>query len=161
MEIQPATSAPLRLHIREMQENFTKVPDEDGNASGLGHFFLNLGVTALAGTVYIPLSIASGKKPAGFVYQIEGTGESEIVTANVEVRDAKKTGVTEILLGTIPYVEIPMGMTATLYLSIDIKGRIGKEYAIAITRIDYKRDLSDARYQKYVEETRTNTLNFY
>ncbi len=161
MKVEPANLAPLRLHVAESQEHFTKVLDAEGNASGMGHFFLRLEVTALIETVYIPLSIASGKKPTGFVYQIEGTGESGIVTTDISLRDVKESSVTQILLGTIAYVEIPKGMTATFQILIDMNGKIGREYVIAITRIDYKHNPSDARYQKYVEEIRTDTLKFH
>jgi len=127
----------------------------------MGHFFLHLEVTALTETIYVPLSIASGKKPTGFVYQIEGTGESEIVTTDIRLMEIKESGVTQILLGTITYVEIPKDMTAVFYISIDMKGKIGREYSIVITHMEYKLSPSDARYQKYVEEIRTDTLKFH
>lgn len=160
METTPTTSAPLRVRISKSQERFKRARDVDNNGSGMGHFSLHLAVTALTETVYIPLSISSGKKPTGFVYQIEGTGESGIVTTDISLRDVKKSGITQILLGTIAYVEIPKGMTALLHVVIDMRGRVGKEYAIAITQIKYKHHPSDARYQKYVEEIRTATLAF-
>lgn len=160
METKAASSAPFRLHIEEDKQSFRKIFDAEGNASGIGHFYLELEVTALTETLYLPLSIASGKKPTGFVYQIEGTGESQIVTTDVSLRNVKRSGVTQIRLGTITYVEIPKDMTATFHFSIEMKGKIGREYSIAITHIQYKNDLSDARYKKYVDEIRTGVLKF-
>jgi hypothetical protein len=51
-------------------------------------------------------------------------------------------------------------MTAIFDISIDMKGKIGREYGIAITHLQYKHDPSDARYKKYIEEIRTATLKF-
>lgn len=161
MEVQPSNLTPLRFHIEQLQKHFAKVHDAKGSASGMGQFLLHVQVTAVTETIYIPLSISSGKKPTGFTYQIEGTGESAIVTTDISLRDVKESGVTQILLGTITYVEIPKDMTATFRIRIDFKGKIGEEYAIAITRLEYKNKPSDARYQKYVEETRTDTLRFH
>jgi hypothetical protein len=152
---------PLRIHVEDSTEEFTKIHDAEGSASGIGHFFLHIKVTALQNTLYVPLSIASSKKPTGFVYQIEGTGDSSIESADISLKDIKESGITQILLGTITYCEIPQGKTATFRVSIDIKGKIGREYAIVINRIQYKLNPTDTRYQKYTEEIRTSVLKFH
>lgn len=161
MEMQSINTTPFRLRFEQIQKNFKKVHDTEGNVSGMGQFLFHLEITAVEETLYVPLSISSGKKPTGFVYQIEGTGESGIVTTDISLRDVKESAVTQILLGTIAYVEIPKDMAATFRIRIDFEGKLGEEYAISITHIDYKYDPSDARYQKYAEEIRTDTLRFH
>lgn len=160
METKLANPAPFRVRIENNQANVTKERNSDGTLFATGHFFLDLEITALDETVYIPLSISSGKKPTGFVYQIEGTADSSIVTTDISLRHVKETGVTQILLGTITYAEIPKGMTGLFRIAVYIEGKAGHEYSIAITHIEYKLDPSDARYHKYVEEVRSDTLKF-
>lgn len=160
METKLAGPAPFRVDIENNQASVAKERNSDGSLSATGHFFLDLGITALEETVYIPLSISSGKKPTGFVYQIEGTGDSSIVTTDISLKHAKESGVTQILLGTIAYVEIPKGMTGLFRIAVYIQGEAGNEYSITITHIEYKHDPSDARYQKYVGEIRSGTLKF-
>ena len=150
----------LRIQVTNRTKHFRKITDSKGNVLGEGTFSLHLVLTPATGTLYVPLSIASGKKPTGLVYLINGTGESSIVTAHVEIRDIKASGVREILLGTIRYVEIPQGVTATLRVRLTMRGRIGKEYSVLIARMQYKTHLSDTRYQKEELALETDVLKF-
>ncbi len=149
--------ASIEIRVQKRQARFKRIRNPQGPDMGVGEFFLLVEITAVQVAVYIPLSVASGKKPAGFVYQIEGTGEGAIATTDISCKGDK---ITQLLLGTIRYAKIPPGETATFRLLVDIKGKIGKEYTIVINRIHYKHDPSDARYQKFLEEINTPTLKF-
>lgn len=127
------------------------------DARGQGQFDLSLDVTCLQEAVYIPLSLASGKKSTGFIYQIEGTAEGAISTADIVCHGE---GVTQITLGTLRYVKIPTGKTADFRFTFLIEGDYGKEYKIVINRINYKLDPRDARYKKFDVAFETKTLEF-
>ena len=139
------SDAPLSIRIKETQENFKRIRDPQGPDTGIGTFLLFLEITPRNESVYIPLSVASGKKPTGFIYQIEGTKKGEIVTAGVTV---KGTGVEEVTLGTITYARVPAGTGALFRVTIEIKGFMQNSYRVQITNINYKLNPSDARYKK-------------
>jgi len=122
-----------------------------------GQFYLTLEITAKQGTVFIPLSIASGRKTAGFMYQIEGTAEGTIDTASVEV---KGDGVTQVTVGTLLFAKIPTGKTARFTLELMIRGALKKKYKIVITRLNYKLALTETRYQQYLKELHSDDLTF-
>ncbi len=147
----------IKVRVEKAQARFKRIRNPEGPDSGIGEFFLLVDVTAVTDTVHIPISIASGKKPTGFVYQIEGTATGAIVTTDIS---CKGKGVTQITLGTIVYAKVPKGMTATFRIVIEIRGRVGNTYGIIINRIHYKRTLSDARYEKYTEEVSSRTVEF-
>jgi hypothetical protein len=152
----PTGDTSLVVRLEKKQERFKRIrlpgPDQ-----GVGEFFLLLTITALKEDVYIPLSIASGKKPTGFVYQIEGTGQGTISTTDIS---ASGDGVTQITLGTLLYAKIPRGKTATFRILVEMKGIAGKSYAVVINQISYKHAPTDARYQKFLTDIRTDTLKF-
>lgn len=147
----------LEVRVQKSQGRHKRIRDPQGPDSGIGEFFLLVDVTAQEKTAYIPISIASGKKPTGFVYQIEGTAPGAISTTDIS---CSGTGVTQITSGTILYAKIPKGKTATFRVLVEMRGKAGKEYTILIERINYKFDPGDARYQKFEEEIRSKTLVF-
>jgi hypothetical protein len=147
----------LYCKLQESQARFKRIHNPEENDTGLGEFFLLLDIIALQETVYVPLSIASGKKPTGFVYQIEGTAEGDISTTDISCRGEE---VTEITLGTLLYTKIPQGKTATFRILVEMKGNPGKEYKIVINKINYKLDPSDARYKKFDTAIGTKVLKF-
>ncbi len=147
----------LEVRVQKKQARFRRVRESKGPDSGIGEFFLLLDVTAENADVYIPLSIASGKKPTGFVYQIEGTKEGTISTTSIS---CSGTGVTQITLGTILYCKIPAGKTASFRILIEMRGKAGSEYTVAITRIHYKHDPSTARYEKFEKTIPGQRLRF-
>lgn len=147
----------IKVHVRKRQARFKRIRVPQGPDVGVGEFFLLVEVTAVKETVYIPTSIASGKKPTGFVYQIEGTAEGTIVTTNISCNGA---GVTQVTLGTILYCKIPAGKTAIFRVLVSMRGGAGKEYKVVINRIHYKHTPSDARYQKFTEEINSSILKF-
>lgn len=143
--------------VKESQAYFQKTRDPDGRFIGEGQFSLLLNLIALQETVYIPLSLASSKKPTGFVYQIEGTSEGVISTTDISCRG---DGVTQVTLGTLLYAKIPRGSTAHFRIMVEIKGGLGKVYKIVINRINYKLNPTDVRYKRFDVEIGTKTLKF-
>jgi hypothetical protein len=139
------------------QARFERKKTKDEPDVGVGHYFMALDMTAKKQVVFVPLSIASGKKPAGFSYQIEGTGESAIARADVFVRGDE---VTQVTIGTIVYAKIPVGSTATFRLQATMRGKIGKTYRLIIYRINYKLAVTDARYRQYQKEIHSDSLKF-
>ncbi len=152
-----ASNAFIKVRVQKAQAHFKRVRNPEGPDIGIGDFFLLVDVTAVTDTVYIPISIASGKKATGFVYQIEGTAKGAISTTSIS---CKGKGVTQITLGTIVYAKIPKGMTATFRIVIEIRGKVGNTYGITINLIHYKRNPSDARYEKYTEEVSSKKVEF-
>lgn len=121
----------------------------------MANFFMAIDVAAEQVAVFIPLSIASGKKVAGFMYQIEGTAEGTIETAEVEVQGK---GVSQITVGTLLYAKIPAGVTATFRVLARVRGNAGKVYKIVVTRLNYKFAVTDARYQQYLKEMPSDSV---
>lgn len=139
------------------QSRFEKIKKKGEPDKAVGHYLLMLEVTAKTDTVFIPLSIASGKKQTGFIYQIEGTGDSSIATAKVKCRGE---GITQVTLGTIVYAKIPPLKTAEFNIQISIRGKMGKVYKFLIHRINYKMAATDTRYRQYSKEIPSDTLKF-
>lgn len=158
MKNTPAVASPaIATRIKKSQTRFKRINDPEGRDRGAGEFFLLLDITAKHETIYIPISIASGKKPTGFVYQIEGTAPGEIETTEIKVEGA---GITQITAGTILYAKIPKGSTATFRILVKMRGKLHKTYRIIIDRINYKFDPNDARYQRYDEAGTSKQLTF-
>ncbi len=147
----------LTVKVPKSQARFRKIKDAEGNDIGQGEFFLLLDITASKETVYIPLSVASGKKAVGFIYHIEGTAAGEIHSTNITCTG---DGITKITLGTLLYAKIPATKTASFRISIEMRGKTSKEYKVAINRINYKLDPSDARYQRLDLEVATDSVKF-
>lgn len=143
--------------VKKSEVQFKKIRGKEGKDFGYGAYFLLLEVIALQETLYIPLSLASSKKPTGFVYEIEGTAAGTIDSAEVTSRGA---GITTVVLGTLMYAKIPQGASANFRILVTIKGRIGKEYKVVLNRVNYKLDPSDARYKKCDINFDTKSLKF-
>ena len=138
----------ISVKLGKDQARFERVKVEGEKDKAFGKFLIMIEVTAKNSDVFLPLSIASGKKPTGFIYQIEGTAEGVITTADVTVRG---DGVSQVTLGTLLYAKIPAGKTATFRIQTTIRGKAAKTYKIIINRINYKLALTDARYQQYLK----------
>lgn len=146
-----------RVKQQKSQARFERIRDPEGPDSGVGYYLLDITVTATKATLYIPVSVASSKKSTGFVYQIEGTGESSIIKADISIQGEKNT---QIKQGTISYCVIPAGKTVTFRIQNKIRGKIGRYYKIVINRINYKLNLNDTRYKQLNREISTNNLQF-
>lgn len=147
----------MYYEVKESRANYEKKKNEEGRSVGHGQFFIQLNVMALQGAVYIPTTIASGKKPTGFVYQIEGTAEGLIATTDIS---CKGEGIVQVTLGTLVYTKIPQGKTATFKIVVDMQGKVNKTYSIVINRINYKLDPSEARYKKFDVDIASKALKF-
>ncbi len=147
----------IDIKVEKSQTGFKRIKVPGERDIGHGEFFLLLNITALKEDIYIPLSIASGKKATGFIYHIEGTAEGTIYTTNLSARG---DGITKITLGTLLYVKIPAGKVADFRMLIEIRGGTSKEYKVVINRINYKLNPSDARYKRLDVEINSKVLKF-
>lgn len=147
----------IDVRLKRNQARFEKIRKKGAEDKAIGSFYIEIDITAEQETVFIPISIASGRKTAGFMYQIEGTGEGSIATANVKVRG---DGVTQVRVGTLLYAKIPAGKTATFQVRATIRGKFGKRYKIVFTRLNYKLNLRETRYQRYLKEIHSDSVKF-
>lgn len=147
----------IDVKVKKNQARFQRVKQKGVEDKALGKFYVEIDITAKQVDIYIPLSIASGKKTAGFMYQIEGGAAGSIVTADVTVRG---DGVSQVALGTLLYAKIPAGKSASFQIQATIRGAFGKAYKIVFTRLNYKRHLTEARYQQYIKEISSDSVTF-
>jgi hypothetical protein len=147
----------ITVNVDTNQARFQRIKKKDAEDKAVGNFLLELLVTAKQQPIFIPLSIASGKKPTGFIYQIEGTAEGVLAGATITCRGDT---VTQVTVGTLLYAKIPTRETASFRIQASIRGKFGKTYKIIISRINYKLTLSDARYQQYLKEIISDTIKF-
>lgn len=157
METSPSGNGHIFFKGKESKAFFVKERDDSGRTKPHGQFTLQLDIIALQQTIYIPTSLASGKKPTGFVYQIEGTAPGMISTTDIS---CKGEGIAQVTLGTLLYTKIPQGKTASFRIYVDIEGSLNKTYKVVINRINYKLDPSDARYKKFDVDIATKELKF-
>ena len=147
----------INVKVKKNQARFQRVKQKGVEDKALGKFYIEIDITAKSVDVYVPLSIASGKKTAGFMYQIEGGAAGSIVTADVTVRG---DGVSQVALGTLLYAKIPAGKSASFQIQATIRGAFGKTYKIVFTRLNYKQHLTEVRYQQYIKEISSDSVTF-
>ena len=147
----------IEVKVKKNQARFLRIKQKGVADRAIGKFYIEINITAEQTEVFVPLSIASGKKVAGFMYQIEGTAEGEIETANVRVRGG---GVSQVTVGTLLYARIPAGKTGSFEIRAEIRGSFAKVYKIVFTRLNYKLNLTDARYQQYLKEIHSESVTF-
>ncbi len=163
MKKKRATTVAVSLHeevhvrVRKTQGRFEKIRNPKGRDEAVGEFFLEVELNTRAGDTYVPLSIASGKKPTGFVYHIEGSGKSALSSATVT---CEGKGVAQVTLGTLVYAHIPAGTRASFRVLVTMKGFVNESYTVVIDRMHYKHDLHEARYQKADVALHSKTLLF-
>ena len=151
------TEIPMTLQLRDTDAHFSKLRNQKNSDDlGLGNYLLIVDITASKDTLYIPLSIASGRKSTGFVYQIEGSTKSS-ATATIS---SKGEGIMTVTSGSIAYCKIPAGKTTTFKIHAEVTGAEGKEYSVVISRINYKLNPNDLRYRRFLTEVRSRTLKF-
>jgi hypothetical protein len=147
----------IEVKVRGSRTRFTRVSIEAGPDKGFGQFTLTLAITAKQATVYMPLSVASGIRTAGFMYQIEGTTAGAIKTTTLT---CEGSGVTQVAVGTLLYAKIAPGATALCTIDATVRGQVAQTYKIVITRINYKLNVTDARYQQYLKPLESKSLRF-
>lgn len=147
----------IDVKVKKNQGRFKRIKQKGVADKAEGNFYIEINISAKQQDVFVPLSIASGKKVAGFMYQIEGTAEGSIITANVE---GNGDGVTQVSVGTLRYAKIPKGKTASFEIRAVMKGSFAKTYKLVFTRLNYKLTLTDARYQQYLKEIHSQSVSF-
>ncbi len=148
---------PFTIKVQKTDAHFYRLKKQkDTDDLGLGKFLLLIDITASKETLYIPISIASGRKSAGFIYQIEGTTKGSAI-ATIETRGKDSVTVTS---GTISYSKILAGKTETFKIFTEVTGAEGKTYQVVVSRINYKLNPNDLRYKRFLTEIRTKTLKF-
>jgi hypothetical protein len=139
----------IEVKVQLNQARSDVVKQKAGEDKRFAKFYLEIRVTAKGTDVYIPISIASGKKTAGFMYRIEGTAPGSIVETAIKVRGER---VTHVTLGTLLYAKIPAGKTASFQIKATTRGKSRETYGIVIFRLNYKLELNAQRYQQYLKE---------
>lgn len=153
----PNTVLPIQVSLLKTDAHFYtlqgKVQSDD---VGIGKYNLYIDIVAGMDALYIPISIASGRKSAGFIYQIEGTAGGTS-TATIKY---KGDGITTVTSGAILYCKIPSGTTATFRIFAQVTGARRKAYKIVVSRINYKLNPNDLRYKRFLTEISTDVLKF-
>jgi TolA-binding protein len=147
----------IDVRVKKNQARFERIKQKGVEDKAIGKFYIEVNITAKQVAVFVPISIASGKKVAGFMYQIEGTAEGSLATTDIKVRGET---VSQVTLGTLVYAKIPAKETASFQIQATIRGKFGKAYKIVFTRLNYKLQLADARYQQYLKEIHSDTVTF-
>lgn len=156
----PPKAPPMTVHALRTQSHFykDKLPRQEEYAGkGLGSYFLLFEITAGIDALYIPISIATGRKSAGFLYVVEGTG---VGTPTVALTGKGGSDVTTVSSGSIVYTKIPSGKTASFVLNGEIIGELERSYRILVSTISYKTNPNDFRYKKFQVNVSTDTLEF-
>lgn len=149
--------APLILNIKKSQAFLGKTKAKKrSEVEVFGKYFLRFDLTAGEEILYIPVSIATGRKSTGFIYLVEGTAESN-PTASITWRGKETAIVTS---GSISYCKIPTGKTATFEIRAHVHGTRGKKYKFVLSRINYKLNPNDLRYKRFLTEVSTDSLKF-
>lgn len=156
-EVLEGKDAYIEVKVKMNQARFQKVVKRGEEDKALGKFFLQLDITAKQQDVFFPLSVASGKKTVGFMYQIEGTAPASIVTANVEVQGSE---VTRVKIGTLLFAKIPTHKTVTFRIQTVISGNFNKKYKLVFGRLNYKLNLTDTRYRQYLKAIHSDEVSF-
>jgi hypothetical protein len=145
----------IEVKVKKTQARFERVKKKGAEDKALGKFFLEIHILAKQEEVFIPLSVASGKKVAGFMYQIEGTGTGTIASTEIKVLGE---GIKQVTVGTLVYAKIPKGKIASFKIQAVIRGKFGKEYQLAFTRLNYKLSVTDVRYEQYLKTMTTGKV---
>jgi hypothetical protein len=145
----------IEVKVQKNQARSDVVKQKVGEDKKLAKFYLEILLTAKGGDVYVPISVASGKKTAGFMYRIEGTAIGSIVETSVKVRGEK---ISHVTLGTLLYAKIPAGKTALFQIQATTRGKSRETYGIVLFRLNYKLELNAQRYQQYLKEIVSDTV---
>lgn len=147
----------IKVKAGKRQARFKRIKQDGKKDRTEGTFLIELEITAKTSEVLIPISIASGKKTAGFMYYIEGTAEGKIISADVTARGE---GVMQIKQGTLTYAKIPSGKVAEFRILAEIGGRTGQTYKIIINRLNYKLNLAQTQYYQYLKPIVSDSVKF-
>lgn len=144
----------LEINLQGWESHLDTISNPKGSDTNIARYFVRLDVVATKYTLYIPVSIASGRVSTGFVYQIEGTGEA-IASATIASQGKDTTRVT---FGSIEYCKIPPGKIASFKIITKVKGKRPKKYKFVLSRINYKLNPNDSRYKRVLTEISTDFI---
>jgi hypothetical protein len=147
----------IEVRLKKKQARFVRIKRKEADDRAIGKFYVEVAITAEQAPIFVPLSLASGKKTAGFMYHIEGGSAASILKTDIQVRG---DGVSQITVGTLLFAKLPTGSTATFRIQVEIEGGFGKTYALTFTRVHYKLALADVRYQQYLKEFHSGSVVF-
>lgn len=156
----PPKAPPMTVRVVRRQSHFykNKLPRQDAYADkGLGTHFLLFEITAGPDAIYIPNSIATGRKSAGFLYVVEGDDAGEPTVAIISKRGE---GVTTVTSGSVVYTKIDPGKTGVFIVNAEVIGSLGSSYSVIVSTISYKNNPNDYRYKKFSTELKTDILEF-
>ncbi len=156
----PPKAPPMSVRVVRTQMHFykDKLPRQaEYVGKGLGTYFLLFEITAGPDALFIPISIATGRKSAGFLYVVEGGGVG-IPTALIQDKGGKEISI--VTSGSIVYTKIPPGKTASFVLNAEIVGELERSYKLMVNTISYKTNPNDYRYKKFQSDLGTETLTF-
>jgi hypothetical protein len=145
----------IDVKVKKSQGRGEKIKKSNNETVATGKFFMQIDIKAKQENVFIPLSIASGKKVAGFMYQVESTSVGSVSHTEIRVRGE---GVTLVSVGTLRYAKILPNSTATFEIRVTINGESSESYRIVFTRLNYKVKLTDLRYQQYLKEVHSENI---
>ena len=147
----------IAVKVQINQAHFERVRQRGVSDRAYGRFYLQVDISAKNETVFIPTSLASGRKVAGFMYQIEGTAEGSVQSSNIKVKGA---GVSQVMLGTLRFAKVLPGKTARFEIQATIKGSFNEVYKLVFTRLNYKLNLADLRYRQYLKAISSKSVKF-
>lgn len=147
----------IEVVVKKNQARFERVKKRGVADRALGHFFIRIELLAEQTDVFVPLSIATGKRVAGMMYHIEGTDTASPERSELTVRGE---GVAQVTLGTLVFAKVPSVSRATFEARVTIAGSLAKTYRLIFTRLNYKLALTDARYRQYRKEIRSEVVKF-
>lgn len=153
----PISDGALSITVHKTDAHFSEAYDSNRkDRVGYGKFLTVLQVTAIKHTVYIPVSIGSGRVSTGFVYQIEG---SDIGSGTASIRSEGEK-LTLVTAGSIKYCKITPHSSVTFKVFVHVTGTMKKEYSVNIARVNYKFNPNDTRYKRFLTEISTKRIKF-
>lgn len=151
------STEPISIVLKSSSANFKRLRHIHGtDAAGEGKYMLKVEITAGKDALYIPVSITTGRKSNGLIYQVEGS-ERATSTATVTCNGEDSLIVTS---GTLSYCKVPAGKTVNFKVLVTIVGPLREEYRVALGRINYKLNTNDSRYKKFLTDIHTKLLKF-
>lgn len=144
----------ININVTQAEARINKMPRPRGSYAILGKYSIFIDVTAIKDTIYLPVSIGSGRKSTGFIYQMEGVAA---INSKATI-SYKGEGTTIVTSGSISYCKVPAGKTASFKIFAEIESAKPSGYRFVISRINYKFNPNDMRYKRFITEIGTKFL---
>lgn len=143
----------VKLGKKQVRADAVRKKDQEDKL--YARFYFEIDITAKVSDVLIPLSVATGKRTAGFMYYTEGTTTLPAAETELKVRGE---GVTQLKVGTLLFAKVPTGKTAKFVIQANIQGKQKEQYQFIISRISYKLSLDEVRYLQYMKEIKSGSV---